>query len=290
MVGFKKFIIDNSAQIWTLVSVVVGGIVTYISTSASEHRKNKRQAQRENLEQILIPYCTCLEQTMARIDEIYQKPYELFAEHNFKKWINSLHEPLIYLDAAKRVFLSQSMREKLKNYKVSVDIFSAVLEQECDNCLSEYKKNISFDLERFPNVPTPMLVMPFMDEATNTKVKIAIINKDDLSLINNIADVHFVTNDDPENFQYTSVALNEEIRNTWTKIYCGVMNFSDIKEPDVELACILLDYIEENISYDQELLSSIISETQSANILSGIIDKLSKMQNELVKAIDKITN
>ena len=68
------------------------------------------------------------------------------------------------------------------------------------------------------------------------------------------------------------------------------MNFSDIKEPDVELACILLDYIEENISYDQELLSSIISETQSANILSGIIDKLSKMQNELVKAIDKITN
>lgn len=52
----------------------------------------------------------------------------------------------------------------------------------------------------------------------------------------------------------------------------------------------MLDYIEENISYDQELLSSIISETQSANILSGIIDKLSKMQNELVKAIDKITN
>lgn len=28
MVGFKKFIIDNSAQIWTLVSVAVGGIVT----------------------------------------------------------------------------------------------------------------------------------------------------------------------------------------------------------------------------------------------------------------------
>ena len=35
MEELKKFIIDNSAQIWTLVSVVVGGIVTYISTSAS---------------------------------------------------------------------------------------------------------------------------------------------------------------------------------------------------------------------------------------------------------------
>ena len=68
------------------------------------------------------------------------------------------------------------------------------------------------------------------------------------------------------------------------------MDISDIKEPDVELACILLDYIEENISYEQELLSTIIDETQSANILRGIIDELNKMQNELINIIDKITN
>lgn len=48
MVGFKKFIIDNSAQIWTLVSVAVGGIVTYISTSASEHRKTKDKHKEKN--------------------------------------------------------------------------------------------------------------------------------------------------------------------------------------------------------------------------------------------------
>ena len=33
-----------------------------------------------------------------------------------------------------------------------------------------------------------------------------------------------------------------------------------------------------------------INKTQSANILRSIIDELSKMQNELVKTIDKITN
>ena len=70
MEELKEFIIDTSTQIWTLVSVVVGGIVTYISTSASEHRKSKKQAQKENLEQVLIPYCTCLEQTIARINQI----------------------------------------------------------------------------------------------------------------------------------------------------------------------------------------------------------------------------
>lgn len=135
-----------------------------------------------------------------------------------------------------------------------------------------------------------MSVIPIMDEATNTKVKIAIINKDNLSLINNLANVHFVTNDDPENFQCISVTLNEEIRDTWGAIYYGLMDDSDIKEPSAELACLLLDYIKENIPYDQELLNSIINKTQSANILRSIIDELSKMQNELVKAIDKITN
>lgn len=49
MVGFKKFIIDNSAQIWTLVSVVVGGIVTYISTSASEHRKKQKTSTKRKI-------------------------------------------------------------------------------------------------------------------------------------------------------------------------------------------------------------------------------------------------
>ncbi len=290
MEELKKFIIDNSAQIWTLISVVVGGIVTYISTSASEHRKNKRQAQKENLEQVLIPYCTCLEQTIARINQIYQEPAELFAEHNFEKWISLLGEPLVYLEAAKRIFLTQSMREKLKNYKVTIDIFSTTIEQECTNCLIKYKGYISSKLEQFPNVSTPMLITFSMDKGTNTKVKLAIINKSNLSLINNFSGVDFVINDDAENYRHTSVTLNEEIRNTWGAINYGVMDISDIEDPEVELACILLDYIEENISDEREALSRIIDETQGADMLRGIIDELNEMLNELIKTIDKITN
>lgn len=290
MEEFKKFIIDNSAQIWTLVSVAVGGIVTYISTSASEHCQNKRQAQKENLEQILIPYCTCLEQTIARINEIYQKPDELSAEDNFEKWVSLLHEPFVYLEAAKRVFLSQSMREKLQNYKASVDTFSTAIEQECTNCLIKYREYLSSKLVHFPNVPMPMLIMFSMDKVTNTKVKIAIINKSNLSLIDNLADVDFVEDDDPENYQCISVTLNEEIRQTWSTINYGAMSISDVEEPEVMLACILLDFIDENIFDEREVLGRIIDETKSASILRGVIDELNEMQNELVKIIDKITN
>ena len=290
MEELKKFIIDNSAQIWTLASVVVGGIVTYISTSASEHRKSKKQAQKENLEQILIPYCTCLEQTIARINQIYQEPAELLTEHNFEKWIGSLREPLVYLKAAKRVFLSSSMRVKLENYAVSVDTFSTTIEQESMDGLIKYREYISSKLKPFPNVPPAMLITFCMEEVATTKFKISIINKSNLSLINNLTCVDFVRDDDPENYQYTSVTLNEKIRSTWSAIDYGVMNISDVEEPEVELACILLDYIAENIPDDREELRGIIDETQGASMLRDIVDELNEMQNELVRTIDKITN
>lgn len=290
MEELKGFIIDNSTQIWTLVSVVVGGIVTYISTSASEHRKSKKQAHKENLEQILIPYCTCLEQTIARINQIYQEPEKLLVEHDFEKWISSLRKPLMYLKAAKRVFLSSSMRKKLQNYSGNVDTFSAIIEQECTDCLTKYRWYISSKLKHFPNVPTPMLITFSIDKVTNTKFKIAIINKRDLSLINNLTCVDFVWNDDPENYQCTSITLNEEIRNIWSAINYGVMEISDIEEPEVELACILLDYIAENIPDDREELRGIIDKTQGASMLRDIVDELNEMQNELVRTIDKITN
>lgn len=68
------------------------------------------------------------------------------------------------------------------------------------------------------------------------------------------------------------------------------MEISDIEEPEVELACILLDYIAENIPDDREELRGIIDKTQGASMLRDIVDELNEMQNELVRTIDKITN
>ena len=194
------------------------------------------------------------------------------------------------MKAAKRVFLSSSMREKLKNYSVSVDTFLATIEQESTDSLIKYREYISSILKHFPNVPPAMLITLCMKEVATTKFKISIMNKSDLSLINNLTCVDFVWNDDPENYQCTSITLNEEIRNIWSAINYGVMEISDIEEPEVELACILLDYIAENIPDDREELRGIIDKTQGASMLRDIVDELNEMQNELVRTIDKITN
>lgn len=290
MEEIKRFFIDNSTQIWTLFSVVVGGVVTYISTAASEKRKNKRQAQKEKLEQILVPYCTCLEKTASFINTIYQTAISRCAQNTSIELINTLKNPLEYLEAANRVYLSKSMREKLQKYKISIDTFEGKLQQECTSCLIEYKHYISQKLEPFPNLPASMEITFSMDKSTEEKVEIAILTKREISLINNFTCVDFVKNDDTENYRHTAITLNDEIRNTWGAINYGVMDGSDIENTEIELACILLDYMDENITDEKTTLNAIIDKTVSAKTLSQISELLSEMTAELVTVIDKITN
>lgn len=290
MEEIKKFIIDNSSQIWTLISVVIGGLVTYISTSATEKRKNKRQSQKENLEQVLIPYCTCLEETILELNEIYQYPKKISNQNDFESWMSDLNRPLEYLEAARRVYLSKSMRDKLQQYKNVITRFNETLSQECTNCLIKYRHYISKKLEPFPNLPRSMLILFSMDDVTEYKIKIAILTKQEISLLNNFTRIDFVENDDPDNYRCTSILINDNIRNSWGAINYGVMDISDIGDAEEELACILLDFIDENIKDEKATLNAIIDETSCAENLQTINSLLNEMIKEVIKRIDKITN
>lgn len=290
MEEIKKFIIDNSSQIWTLISVVIGGLVTYISTSATEKRKNKRQSQKENLEQVLIPYCTCLEETILELNEIYQYPKKISNQNDFESWMSDLNRPSEYLEAARRVYLSKSMRDKLQQYKNVITRFNETLSQECTNCLIKYRHYISKKLEPFPNLPRSMLILFSMDDVTEYKIKIAILTKQEISLLNNFTRIDFVENDDPDNYRCTSILINDNIRNSWGAINYGVMDISDIGDAEEELACILLDFIDENIKDEKATLNAIIDETSCAENLQTINSLLNEMIKEVIKRIDKITN
>lgn len=290
MAGVKKFFIDNSSQIWTLVSVIIGGLVTYLSTSAAERRKDKRRAQRENLEQILVPYCTCLEKTIEGIYTVYRDPIKLYADSSFAEWIGTLKKPLEYLKPAKRIFLSQTIREKLQKYKKFIENFEDKLEQECTGCTNNYKHYISSRLEHFPNIQSPMLITFNTDKAFEIKTKIAILNKSSITLLNNFTCIDFVVNDDPDNYRNTAVYINEGIRATWGAIKFGAMDISDVESHEIKLACILLDYIDENITDEKDVLDRIIDSTHCAEYLMEILDILNDMVKDLLKTIDKITN
>lgn len=96
-------------------------------------------------------------------------------------------------------------------------------------------------------------------------------------------------NDDSDNYKHIQVTLDDEARNTWGAIKYDVMDISEVDNANEELACLLLEYIEENMSDEREVISQMIDETHCSEMLHEIDCKLHQMLKELLRNIDKIT-
>lgn len=283
-----EFLSENSKEIWTLLSVLLGGAITYISTSTAEKKKNKRQMQKEKLEKILIPYCTCLESTIKEISKVHLKKEYLYKEVNLQQWYEDLKKPVEYLDAAKRIYLSKGARRLLEEYSAIVNLFKVNLDKEYNKCLIEYKNYLENILIKFPNIYHSMEIMIGMDAVTENKVKLAILNKSEISLLNNITGIYFIHNDDDEDYSCTSINLNDKIREIWGAIDYGIMSFDDIVENEEKLACILLDFINENTKNEKNKLKNIIDDTSGLEELVNTYQILDKIRSKLIKEIDEI--
>ncbi len=294
MEKFINFFKENSAQFWTLASVIVGGIITYISTAAAEHRKDKRQTQKDKLGQVLIPYCTCLEQTVAKANQMQQMglyPWDekTITDQEFEEYLSALNTPSTYLEAAKRAFLSQAMRKKLESYQTAVRDFLITLKDECAKIRVEYENYVLSKLKQFPFASTSENISIIFEKDTDVKIKKAIIKKEGISLIDDFSSVVFLEKDAFERPYSLDIDLDDEIKENWRKIDLKLMDISDIEDSDEMLAYNLLDYLYKNTSDEKEALSSIIGKTKSSDKFNGIIEKLNQMIKELNKEIDKIT-
>lgn len=246
--------------------------------------------QKEKLEKILIPYCTCLESTIKEISKVYLKNAHLYEEINLQQWYDDLKKPLEYLVAAKRIYLSDTSRKLLEKYEKKVNLFEVNLNKEYNECKIEYYNYLEDILIKFPNICDSMEIIIDMDESTENKVKLAILNKLEISLLSNINGMKFIHNDDPENYRYTTIYLNDKIREIWGAINYGAISFDDIEKGNEELACILLDFIDDNTNNEKDKLKNIIGATSGMEELKNICAILDEMKNKIIKEIDKITN
>lgn len=282
-----QFIQDNSTQIWTLFSVMLGGMVTYISTSMAEKRKNKRHFQREKMDQVLIPYCTCIENTIEIIKKIYDSK-SICKKEEFKNWLESINKPSEYLSANKRVFLKSSSRKLLQNYKNQINDFQVTLDKEVTSCLIQYKSYISGCLRGFNSESMDIKIL--LNENSSTKLKKAIINKSEISLINQVESYNFIHNDDPDNYTEIKIDIDDECREWWGRISCGDISYEDISDLEVRIACELLEYIDDNVEDEKEVISKIVNKMHSGHILKNLIETLEKIQKNIIKEIDRIAN
>ncbi|WP_024621587.1 hypothetical protein [Metaclostridioides mangenotii] len=202
----KKF-----EPVWTIIAVIIGGVISYVSTSRAEKVKNKIQLQREKLEQILIPYCTCLEDVMAEINKVYTMEKNLDKDI-LQQWFINLKKPFEYLKASKRVYLSLESKKLLEEYKDLINCFEEELQKEYSLFLREYEEFLKERLVEFVNIPKPDKTNIYMDKTAENKVKLAIINKTKITLLGNIDLVIAVYGEDSECYNSTYINIGNKSR------------------------------------------------------------------------------
>lgn len=194
-----------------------------------------------------------------------------------------------YLKASKRLYLSKFLRIKLEEYKKIVEEFNGILEEECIYYINTYIEYINFIFKEYPDSSKYMDINVSLDNAINTKIKISILNKKTLSLVDRITVVDFIKNDEPDNYRHKVVNIDNRIQGIYGAISCGVMDIDEIETNEEKLAFDIYDFIRNNTKNEKLVLQNIINRTKSSEKLSLIICRIEEMLNKTIQEIDKVT-
>mgnify|MGYP003105746407 CR=1 FL=1 len=261
-------------QMWTLASVLLGGMVTYVSTSLSDKRKNRIQLRKDKMNQVLIPCCTCIENTVEKMEKIE----DLFFKDEFEKWIKKLYEPLIYLKANKRFFLPENSRELLEHYEEQLKKFDNKLREESQICFNTY---IGFAEKEIDRLNYDFEIC--LNKTLSTRFYLAILNKKySFSLIEELIGITIIT----DLGQKINVDIIDDYRKNWNEDSYSEKNYDE----DEKIVRDLFNYIDSE-DLDSKLLELVKKiNTDSSKSFRELIIILTKIKKSLFKEIKQITS
>lgn len=277
------FIANHFTPLCTLLATIIGGLISYISTSFAENRRNKDQLKKEKLVDILIPYCTLIENTVELATSVYSDSFSLSIEDLFKQ----LKQPLVYLKAEKRVYLSNKQVTNLERYNELINKTYYELEKDFESTYISYVHWLSTQIYDFPKVPTPMHITMSFSDYGKRQLYFSIIRKCDCSIIGFLRSVDYIKNDDPDNYRSTTINITDHIKESYGAISYGLIDIDDIDNDEEMLGCIFLDYISD--IKDRDILEQIIDNTYSSFNMRAVVDLLQEINKDVIKEIDKIT-
>lgn len=293
----KAFFIDNTTQIWTIISVLVGGLATYITTTAGEKKKSVLEFQRRKLETVLVPYCTCLEETLEKIQLSDNEKDITDSSDFFETYEASLKKPSEYLKAAKRVYLSSKQRAELDMYANLVDQLIESLASDSHKCMDAYKNHLTHILKKFPGESASDAVSIYFMPKTSDYVKYALITQKEFSLKRKIQNISFYYDTDgPAPFS-GDFSLKKDIRSFLSNIDWDIYGIDDIIPPEDKADRVLyhrayemLEYLDQNTTDETAFLNHTVINAKSPKLFLSIVDILNLMIADLTKNIDDITS
>lgn len=279
-----EFIKSNPDKVWvfltTMGATIIGAITSYIATTQSEKRKEKRALQKARLTDVLIPYCASLEEAILALSK-------LNSETNLDYFQSLIEVPLHFLKVEKRVYLNRSQCDKLKQYEKVAFSFMEEWYKGEKQFRKKYCNWIARQTEAF-YLNTGLGIYVSMKEREDSKGDLFnILEKKAPKFVKQqITGIQFVQNDDSENYRLIDVRLDEEIWNLFGAIVLG-LETAEEQEPDIELSIQLAEFL--NGIDDAKILNQLINSTDVKEKRDMLLRIAKNNRDDLVRYIDKIS-
>lgn len=290
---FIKSLIENSwEQIGTLISVCVGGFITYISTVRIESRKVKIKQRYETIRDIIIPCSIYLKGTSDKLGSLQKRICYIDINHyDLDEELAFLKEPLEFLNGDRIYFLPSKLKYALDEYKHKVNSFFDTLNSECSMYLSEYNGYISDKIVDWEyNDSNIDNILVGYARKIDSKVKLIILKKDFDTLSSDISHVRFNDKDYCNGLfeRSYSVFLGDDIKSEIVDMYQTKVIGSDTLENRVKRyedrpkSLSFVDYFDDSKKKEASLfLSSKLIRFLNDSTLNEEDEFYSKIKNSL---------
>lgn len=262
-------------QLWTLISVVVGGLVTYFTTSAVETRKLKQSSMIEKLNKIYIPFCKSVEEAI---------DYNQLALNNqflFKKYLDGMGSLLSFSSAEKRVFLPKKIRRLLEDYEKDYNKSCISIARDQDELVNLYQVHVINLLMNYPNIEKSAVTVSMKSHAQEIAGQ-SIAHGSLRIKPNDIDCVTFISTDGNKTFEFSDELIDWSL-----DLSDPVLTFLFEKDPSLkdtyEIGCYIYNNNKSNAQINDFIKNHISVE------FCNLINLLAQMRREIIWHIDRIT-
>lgn len=278
------FIKNNPDKIWTFLTTmgatIIGAVTSYIATTRSEKRKEKRELQREKLKDVLIPYCAALEVAIESLNK-------LDSNTDLDDLQQLIEEPIQYLKAGKRIYLSRSQRDNLQQYISIASVFIEEWYREEKQFRRDYCSWISKQAEDFYLYTGLNIYVDMTERGNSNGYLFNILDKKAPAFVKQqITGIRFVQNDDPENYRATDINLGEDIWSLFGAIEYGLETAED-QEEDTVLSLQLVEFLSQ--IDDSQIVEQLIDSTNIKEKRDTLLNIAKRNRDDLFNYIDKIS-
>lgn len=302
--------ITNIDKFWTVIMIILGAYISYFSTSSIERHKVKLKLQKEKLEEILIPYCTTLENTKKIVGQLI----DINTKNNetLEYYKDLLEEPLKYLSISSKIFLPKECAKYLDQYGKSIETLFETYNNDFKKCHDEYKKYLESELEKCEHVVEWDSIICNFSNKGKVNIKSALVNKSKISLLdktnklseiiisNNIVISEYdwseqvfsfpICNYDIAEENETSIHICYKDSNGYTCFIEDYCKADTEKKLEVDEVYNLLNFFNRNQTTYDKKLNEIIECTKTKSKLLNICNLIEIMRKSVTKDIIKLIN